>query len=61
VDKEQEILKAMTKQEIDALAKKHLPYNNMVIVVVGNKAKYFDRMKALGYEVVELDSDGNQL
>jgi zinc protease len=61
VDKQQEILKAITKQDIDALAKKHLPYTNMVIVVVGNKAKYFDRVKALGYEVVELDSDGNKL
>ena len=61
VDKQQEILKALTKQEIDALAKKHLPFNNMVIVVVGNKAKYLERVKKLGYDVVELDADGNQL
>ena len=61
VDKQQDILKNITKEEIDALAKKHLPYNNMVIVIVGNRAKYFDKVKALGYDAVELDSDENQL
>lgn len=61
VDQQQAIIKSITKKEIDALAKKHLPYNNMHIVVVGNRAKLFDRIKALGYEVIELDSDGNQL
>jgi len=61
VDEQQTILKNISKPDIDALAKKYLPYNNMVIVVVGNRAKYFDRIKSLGYEVVELDSDGNQL
>ena len=55
------ILKNISKEEINAIAKKNLPYNNMVIVVVGDRAKYFDRIKALGYEVIELDVDGNQL
>ncbi len=41
--------------------KKHLPYNNMIIVIVGNRAKYLDLVKKLGYEVIELDSDGNQI
>ena len=61
MDEQQTILKNITKKEIDALAKKHLPYNNMVIVIVGNRAKYLDRVKKLGYDVVELDADGNQL
>ncbi len=61
VDEQQTILKNITKQEIDALAKKHLPYNNMIIVIVGNRAKYLDLVKKLGYEVIELDSDGNQI
>lgn len=61
VDKQQTILKNISKAEIDAIAKKNLPYNNMVIVVVGDRAKLFDRVKALGYEVVEMDADGNQL
>ena len=61
VDEQQTILKNITKQEIDALAKKYLPYNNMIIVIVGNRAKYLDLVKKLGYEVIELDSDGNQI
>ena len=61
VDKQQTILKNISKAEIDAIAKKNLPYNNMVIVVVGDRTKLFDRIKALGYDVVELDADGNQL
>lgn len=61
VDQQQTIIRNITKQDIDALAKKHLTYNNMAIVVVGNRSKLFDRIKALGYEVVELDADGKQL
>lgn len=61
VDKQQEILRNISKQEIDALAKKHLPYNNFIIVIVGDKAKLSDRVKKLGYEVIELDAEGNQL
>ncbi|MFH1004039.1 MAG: pitrilysin family protein [Bacteroidota bacterium] len=61
VDKQQEILKNITKQEIDAIAKENLPYNNMIIVIVGNKAKLFDRIIKLGYDVVEMDMNGNQL
>ncbi len=58
-DKESEILKSITKPEVDALAKKHLPYNNMVILVVGDKAKVYDGLKKIGYDVVELDTEGN--
>lgn len=61
VDKQQIILKNISKTEIDAIAKKNLPYSNMVIVVVGDRTKYLDRIKALGYDVVEMDADGNQL
>ena len=57
--KQSEILKTITKQEIDSLAKKHLPYNNMVIVVVGDKAKIVDGLSKLGYEIIDLDTDGN--
>lgn len=58
VDQQQAIIKNITKQDLDALAKKHLPYTKMTMVVVGNKAKLFDRIKSLGYDVVELDADG---
>ena len=58
-DKQSEILKSIGKTEIDALAKKHLPYNNMNIVVVGDKSKVYDGLSKLGYEIIELDMDGN--
>ncbi len=59
VDKQNDILKNITKTEIDQLAKKHLPYNNFVIVVVGDKAQVVDRLKKLGYDVVECNADGS--
>ncbi len=60
-EKQNEILKAITKTEIDALAKKQLPYTKMIILVVGDKAKTFDNLSKLGYEVIELDTDGNAI
>jgi len=59
VDKQNELLKSITKQEIDMLAKKELPYNNMAILVVGDKAKIYSGLSKLGYELIELDTDGN--
>ena len=59
--KRAEILKLITKQEIDSLAKKNLPYGKMVIVVVGDKLVIYDDLVKLGYEVVELNTDGNVL
>jgi zinc protease len=61
VSQQAAILKSITKADIDARAKKHLPYNNMIILVVGDKASNFDKVKALGYDVTELDVNGNEL
>ncbi len=58
VAKQGEILNAISKSEINELAKKYLPYNNMVIVVVGDKATNLEKVKKLGFEVVEIDSEG---
>lgn len=60
-DKQSEILKSISKTEIDGLAKKLLPYDKMIILVVGDKESNFEKLKKLGYEVVELDADGNPL
>jgi zinc protease len=59
--KQNEILSSIKKEEIDALAKKYLPYNNMSILVVGDKLKVYDNLLKLGYDVIELDTDGNPL
>jgi len=53
------ILQNMAVDQINLLAKKHLPIEKMVVVVVGDKATNLDKVKALGYEVVELDAEGN--
>jgi zinc protease len=59
VSQQADILKSITKADIDARAKKYLPYANVDILIVGDKASNFDKVKALGYEMVELDLNGN--
>ena len=61
VDEQASILQGMSKADMDALASKHLNLDEMIMVVVGDKAKHMDEVKALGYPVVELDPDGNPL
>lgn len=58
--KQNEILAKMTKAEIDAIAKKQLK-ENMVIVVVGDKKSILPGLQKLGYPVVELAKDGSKL
>ena len=53
------ILTAIQKSEIDALAKAKLDLNRMVICVVGDKAKVAPGLSKLGYEVIELDANGD--
>jgi len=40
------------------LAKRYLPYDKMIVVVVGDKATNFEKIKKLGYEVSEIDANG---
>ncbi len=56
VAKQTEMLNAIKKDEINALAKKYLPYYNMVIVIVGDKATNLDKIKKLGLEVIEVEA-----
>ena len=39
--------------------KKYLDVNKMNIVLVGDKKTILPGLKRLGYEIVELDADGN--
>ncbi|MCB0395692.1 MAG: insulinase family protein [Flavobacteriales bacterium] len=48
-----QILKGMTKDEINKLAKEHLPVDHMVIVIVGNKNRIKKDLEALGYGKVK--------
>jgi zinc protease len=59
VARQTKILNAITETEINALAKKHLPYTKMIIVVVGDKAGVYEKLKKLPYDLVEVDLFGN--
>jgi zinc protease len=59
VDEQNEILESIGKDELDALARKHLKMDDMIIVVVGDKASILPDLEGLGYEIIELDEDGN--
>ncbi len=60
VSTQNDILKNMSKSEIDALAKKWIDVNKMNILLVGDKAKILPGLEKSGYEIVELDVDGNK-
>ncbi|TGE09329.1 M16 family metallopeptidase [Hymenobacter fodinae] len=58
VKQQSQILKNLTKEDVQASAQKYLPADNMYILVVGDRAKSFPGLAELGYEVVELDTEG---
>jgi zinc protease len=58
VEKQNKILGSMTKQEVDALAKKWIDADRMNILLVGDKAKILPGLKKFGYDIIELDADG---
>lgn len=60
-DKQNEIIENVSKQELNQLAKKYLDPDKMIIVTVGDKKEIIEKMKALGYPVVELNQDGDSL
>ncbi|MBL4616860.1 MAG: insulinase family protein [Robiginitomaculum sp.] len=61
VDQQNKILADIGKDELNALAAKHLDQSQMITVVVGDKAKILEGLKALGQPIVELNEDGNPL
>ncbi len=59
VDKQAEIIQNITREEINTLAKKYLNTDNTYILVVGDGASNRDKLKALGYEVVDVTEKGD--
>jgi len=59
VDKQNQILKNMSKEELAAFAKKWLNLDKMNILLVGDKEKVMPTLQKFGYEIIELDVDGN--
>jgi zinc protease len=61
IDQQNDILANISSDELNALAAKYLKLDDMVMVVVGDKASILPGLKALGHTIVELDADGNPL
>lgn len=59
VDDQNEILQGISKDELNALAAKHLKLEEMITVVVGDKKVVMDELKTLGQPIIELDAEGN--
>lgn len=59
--RQSDIRKNITKEEIDSIAKKYLDINKMNIILVGDKKSILPGLQTLGYEIEELDTDGNLL
>jgi zinc protease len=60
IDVQNKILANITKNEINALAKKWLQTDKMNILLVGDKVKILPGLKKFGYDIIELDVDGNR-
>jgi len=61
VDQQTKILNNISTAEIDSLAKKYFNINKMNILLVGDKDIFMPALKQFGYDIVELDANGNQL
>ncbi|HMO32708.1 MAG TPA: pitrilysin family protein [Lacibacter sp.] len=59
VDQQNQIVQNLTAAEVNALARKWITTGKMNILLVGDKAKILPGLQKLGYEIVELDTDGN--
>jgi zinc protease len=60
VAEQNKILASITKPQIDALAKKYIVADKMMIVIAGDLEKIKPGIEKLGYTIVELDSDGEK-
>lgn len=60
VDIQNNILKKINKTELDATAKRWMHVDKINILLVGDKTKILPGLQKMGYEIVELDVNGNK-
>lgn len=53
------VLKAFTNEDVNRMVKKYVDLNKMNIVLVGDKDKILPGLQKLGYNIIELDSNGD--
>jgi zinc protease len=58
VAQQNKVLATITKPQIDALAKKYIVADKMMVVIAGDLEKIKPGIEKLGFKVIELDSDG---
>ena len=58
VTQQSAIINGISQDEINDLAREKLPFEKMLLLVVGDKAVIGESLAALGYPVVELDTTG---
>jgi zinc protease len=61
IDQQNKILKKITREELNSLAKKWVDANKLNMVMVGDKAKILPGLQKLGYPIIELDVDGKKV
>ncbi|WP_276133783.1 M16 family metallopeptidase [Polluticoccus soli] len=60
--KQNEILRNMTAQDVHRLITRYIPdVDKMNVLLVGDKARVMEGLQKLGYEIVELDRNGNAI
>ena len=61
VKKQNKILQNITAEQMKIIAGQYLEPAKLNILLVGDKEKIYEGVKKLGYEIVELDADGNRV
>ncbi len=61
VSRQQELIRQLSVERVNELARRHLPVEDMAILVVGDKAAIYESLQVLGYDIVELSVDGEVL
>lgn len=61
VEKQKDILAGIAQNDLSQLAAKHLNMDEMLIVVVGDKKTILPNLEQLGYEIIELNSNGDMM
>lgn len=61
IEEQKAILEAFTREDSKALAAEHLDLDDMLVVIVGDKATQMEKLETLGLPIVEIDEDGNPL
>jgi zinc protease len=61
VSKQTKMLHSISREEIQNLAKKYFDLNKMNILLVGDKDLFLPGLAGFGYDIVELDAEGNRL